>query len=103
MATDIIEKLSKDLDEKTKSILQIDEWRKTGTKITDHNDDVWTLKKTKYLKVAGEEKDADKHRFGTWKKKRFINIINIGSCKEVFLLLYRNHSIMWEEKKKMTF
>ena len=45
---DIQETLKESINEKTKSITVKDEFRKKGSKESDIDDNIWTLKKIKY-------------------------------------------------------
>ena len=52
---DIQETLKENINEKTKSITVKDEFRKKGSKESDIDDNIWTLKKIKYSTFENEE------------------------------------------------
>ena len=66
---DIQETLKENINEKTKSITVKDEFRKKGSKESDIDDNIWTLKKIKYSTFENEEGKDVKHRYGVWKKE----------------------------------
>ena len=66
---DIQETLKENINEKTKSIIVKDEFRKKGSKESDIDDNIWTLKDIKYRTFADNSGEEKKHRYGTWKKE----------------------------------
>ena len=66
---DIQETLKENINEKTKSIIVKDEFRKKGSKESDIDDNIWTLKDIKYRTFADDSGEEKKHRYGTWKKE----------------------------------
>ena len=66
---DIQETLKENINEKTKSITVKDEFRKKGSKESDIDDNIWTLKDIKYRTFADDSGEEKKHRYGTWKKE----------------------------------
>ena len=66
---DIQETLKESINEKTKSITVKDEFRKKGSKESDIDDNIWTLKKIKYRTLIDENEDPQKTRYGIWKKE----------------------------------
>jgi hypothetical protein len=56
---DIQETLKESINEKTKSITVKDEFRKKGSKESDIDDNIWTLKKIKYRTFAQEDDKPD--------------------------------------------
>ena len=66
---DIQETLKESINEKTKSITVKDEFRKKGSKESDIDDNIWTLKKIKYSTFDDDSGKEKKHRYGIWKKE----------------------------------
>jgi len=65
----IQETLKENINEKTKSITTKDESFKKGKKLTDIDDNVWTLKDIKYITRTNDDDEKVKTRYGTWKKQ----------------------------------